>query len=76
MATNDRSAKHAMLALAAIFLAAPVCAMDDQASYGRFAGRGEKRLTSGAPAAEWATSAWIGDDLTRLRIQPRLVNRK
>ena len=43
--------------------------MDDQATYWRFDGRVEKRLTSVAPATEWATSAWIGDDSTKLRLQ-------
>jgi len=44
-------------------------AMDDQAIYWRFDGRAEKRLTSVAPATDWATSAWIGDDSTKLRLQ-------
>jgi copper resistance protein B len=57
------------LALATIFLAMPALAMDDQATYWRFDGRVEKRLTSLAPATDWATSAWIGDDSTRLRLQ-------
>jgi copper resistance protein B len=59
----------AMLALAAIFLTMPALAMDDQATYWRFDGRVEKRLTSVSPATEWATSAWIGDDSTKLRLQ-------
>ena len=58
-----------VLALAAIFLAAPALAMDDQATFWRFDGRVEKRLTSLAPATDWATSAWIGDDSTKLRLQ-------
>ena len=57
------------VALAAIVLATPAMAMDDQATYWRFDGRVEKRLTSVAPATEWATSAWIGDDSTKLRLQ-------
>ena len=56
-------------ALAAIVLATPAMAMDDQATYWRFDGRVEKRLTSVAPATEWATSAWIGGDTTRLRLE-------
>jgi copper resistance protein B len=58
-----------MLAVAATCVATPALAMDDQATYWRFDGRVEKRLTSVAPATEWATSAWIGDDSTRLRLQ-------
>jgi copper resistance protein B len=65
----QHEAFFAMLVLAAIFLAMPVLAMDDQATYWRFDGRVEKRLTSVAPATEWATSAWLGDDSTRLRLQ-------
>jgi copper resistance protein B len=57
------------LALAAIFQATPALAMDDQATFWRFDGRVEKRLTSVAPATDWATSAWIGDDSTKLRLQ-------
>src|SRR5882757_335617 len=57
------------LAMATACIATPVLAMDDQATYWRFDGRVEKRLTSVAPATEWATSAWIGDDSTKLRLQ-------
>jgi copper resistance protein B len=56
-------------ALAAILLSTPAMAMDDQATYWRFDGRVEKRLTSVAPATEWATSAWIGGDTNRLRLE-------
>ena len=56
-------ARSAMTVLTlAAALATPALAMDDQATYWRFDGRVEKRLTSVAPATEWATSAWIGDD--------------
>lgn len=58
-----------MVAVAATCTAMPVLAMDDQATWWRFDGRVEKRLTALAPATDWATSAWIGDDLTRLRLQ-------
>jgi copper resistance protein B len=58
-----------VLALATLFVAAPALAMDDQATYWRFDGRVEKRLTSVAPATEWSASAWIGDDSTKLRLQ-------
>jgi copper resistance protein B len=58
-----------MLAALAACVALPALAMDDQATYWRFDGRVEKRLTSVAPATEWATSAWIGDDSTKLRLQ-------
>ena len=59
-------APPAMTVLAVVMacVAAPVLAMDDQAIYWRFDGRVEKRLTSVAPATEWATSAWIGDGAT------------
>jgi copper resistance protein B len=57
-----------MIAMAVLF-ATPAVAMDDQAAYWRFDGRAEKRLSSIAPATEWAASAWIGDDSTRLRLQ-------
>jgi copper resistance protein B len=56
-------------AVGAIVLATPAMAMDDQATYWRFDGRVEKRLTSVAPATEWATSAWIGGDANRLRLE-------
>ncbi len=49
-------------------LATPALAMDDQATWWRFDGRAEKRLSSVAPATEWAASAWIGDDSTKLRL--------
>src|SRR3977135_1643216 len=58
-----------VLAMAMTCAAMPALAMDDQATYWRFDGRVEKRLTSVAPATEWATSAWIGDDSTKLRLQ-------
>ena len=58
-----------MVAVAATCTAMPVLAMDDQATWWRFDGRVEKRLTALAPATDWATSAWIGDDLTKLRLQ-------
>ena len=64
-----RITEWAVLAFAAIFLATPALAMDDQATFWRFDGRVEKRLTSVAPATDWATSAWIGDDSTKLRLQ-------
>jgi copper resistance protein B len=56
------------LAAAAVALATPAAAMDDQATYWRFDGRAEKRLSGVAPATEWAASAWIGDDSTKLRL--------
>jgi copper resistance protein B len=58
-----------MMAVAATCTAMPALAMDDQATWWRFDGRVEKRLTALAPATDWATSAWIGDDLTKLRLQ-------
>jgi copper resistance protein B len=64
-----RTTRWAILALVATCIATPVLAMDDQATYWRFDGRVEKRLTSVAPATDWATSAWIGDDSTKLRLQ-------
>jgi copper resistance protein B len=56
------------LAVLACVAALPAAAMDDQAIYWRFDGRAEKRLSGVAPATEWAASAWIGDDLTKLRL--------
>ena len=56
------------IAAMAVALATPAFAMDDQATYWRFDGRAEKRLSSIAPATEWAASAWIGDDSTKLRL--------
>ena len=64
-----RITRWAVLTFAATCVATPVLAMDDQATWWRFDGRVEKRLTALAPATDWATSAWIGDDLTRLRLQ-------
>src|SRR5262245_16594056 len=58
-----------LLALVAFLLTTPARAMDDQAIYWRADGRAEKRLSGVAPATEWAGSAWIGDDLTKLRLQ-------
>jgi copper resistance protein B len=63
------SAAMTALALAMTGVTAPALAMDDQATYWRFDGRIEKRLTSVAPATEWATQAWIGDGSTKLRLQ-------
>jgi copper resistance protein B len=57
-----------MVALIATCAAMPARAMDDQATYWRFDGRAEKRLSGIAPATEWAASAWIGDDSTKLRL--------
>jgi copper resistance protein B len=73
-ATHERHWSGALpamtgIVLATIFQATPAMAMDDQATYWRFDGRIEKRLTSVAPATEWATSAWIGDDSNKLRLQ-------
>ena len=49
-------------------IAAPVQAMDDQDIFWRFDGRAEKRISSVAPATEWAASAWIGEDRNKLRL--------
>ena len=67
---HRRGAPPAMTLLAlAVAFATPALGMDDQATYWRFDGRVEKRLTSVAPATEWAASAWIGDNSTKLRLQ-------
>jgi copper resistance protein B len=63
----SRPALPAFIALA-IVVSSPAVAMDDQATYWRFDGRAEKRLSAVAPATEWAASAWIGDDSTKLRL--------
>src|SRR5260221_10807259 len=60
---------RACLIALAVAMATPAAAMDDQATWWRFDGRAEKRLSSMAPATEWAASAWIGDDSTKLRLQ-------
>ncbi|WP_421996786.1 copper resistance protein B [Reyranella sp.] len=57
-----------LLAGALVLAAVPAMAMDDQATYWRFDARAEKRISDVAPATEWAASAWIGDDLTKLRL--------
>src|SRR5215204_3167851 len=57
-----------LLIAAATTLATPAVAMDDQATWWRFDGRAEKRISGVAPATEWAASAWIGDDSTKLRL--------
>ena len=58
-----------LLGIAALVLAAaPVQAMDDQDIWWRFDGRAEKRISSVAPATEWAASAWIGEDRNKLRL--------
>ena len=64
-----RPAVRAMLALAATLIATPALAMDDQAIFWRVDGFAEKRLTATAPATEWQGQAWIGNDLTKLRLQ-------
>lgn len=64
--TITRSLCAAVLLFAAT---APVQAMDDQATYWRIDARMEKRISSIAPATEWAASAWIGEDRNKLRLQ-------
>ena len=59
---------RACVAVAFVAMVTPAVAMDDQATYWRFDGRAEKRLSGIAPATEWAASAWIGDDSTKLRL--------
>lgn len=58
----------ATVALATQVVAAPAVAMDDQATYWRFDGRAEKRISGIAPGTDWTASAWIGDDSTKLRL--------
>lgn len=50
-------------------LASPAIAMDDQETFWRVDARAEKRLSSIAPATEWAASAWIGEDRNKLRLE-------
>ena len=58
-----------LLAVVGLLLAvAPAQAMDDQDIFWRFDGRAEKRISSVAPATEWAASAWIGEDRNKLRL--------
>ncbi|WP_428686199.1 copper resistance protein B [Reyranella sp.] len=53
---------------ALLLAAAPAQAMDDEVIWWRFDGRAEKRISSVAPATEWAASAWIGEDRNKLRL--------
>lgn len=59
------------LAITALLLAmaAPAQAMDDQDLFWRVDARAEKRLSSIAPATEWAASAWLGEDRNKLRLE-------
>ena len=58
-----------LLAVVGLLLAvAPAQAMDDQDIFWRFDGRAEKRISSVAPATEWAASAWIGEARNKLRL--------
>jgi copper resistance protein B len=54
--------------LALLTAAMPAAAMDDQAIYWRVDGLVERRI-SASPLSEWQVSGWIGDDLTKLRLQ-------
>ena len=65
MRTIERAAALALC----MALAAPAAAMDDQAIYWRVDAFAEKRLTSVAPATEWGTALWLGNDSTKLRLQ-------
>lgn len=58
------------LAIGALLLAAtsPAFAMDDQDIFWRVDARAEKRLSSIAPATEWAAAAWLGGDRDKLRL--------
>lgn len=51
-----------------LLAAAPLRAMDDQDLFWRVDIRAEKRLSSIAPATEWAASAWLGEDRNKLRL--------
>ncbi len=57
-----------MLVVALIVAALPTRAMDDQATYWRVDGLFERRISS-TPDVHWKGSAWIGDDLDKLRLQ-------
>jgi copper resistance protein B len=59
------------LALAALLaaLASPAAAMDDAAVFWRVDAMAERRFHDLAPAWEWKTKAWLGDDYNKLRIE-------
>lgn len=64
MRTTDLLTAAALL----MALASPALAMDDQETFWRVDARAEKRISSIAPATEWAASAWIGEDRNKLRL--------
>ena len=63
--TSTRLAFAALLAV----LASPAAAMDDAALYWRVDAMAERRFHDRAPAWEWKTKAWLGDDYNKLRIE-------
>lgn len=65
MPTNT---ERMMLVVALLAMALPARAMDDQATYWRVDGLVERRI-SAAPDTRWKGSAWIGDDLDKLRLE-------
>lgn len=64
MRTTDLLPAAALL----VALASPALAMDDQETFWRVDARAEKRVSSIAPATEWAATAWIGEDRNKLRL--------
>jgi copper resistance protein B len=56
-------------ALLALAVATPAAAMDDQATYWRVDGLVERRASSVSPDTAWQGSAWIGDDLNKIRLE-------
>jgi copper resistance protein B len=57
------------LALLLASIAAPAAAMDDAAIYWRVDAMAERRFHDRAPAWEWKSKAWLGDDYNKLRIE-------
>ncbi len=58
-----------ILAALVLAVAMPAQAMDYDALNGRVDARAEKRISSIAPATEWAASAWFGGDRDKLRLE-------
>jgi len=69
MRTIERLVSGALAVLLALAVAPSARAMDDQDIFWRVDGFAEKRITAIGPATEWQALGWIGNDLTKLRLQ-------
>ncbi len=63
------SIRGVLVAALSLLSASPVSAMDDAATFWRFDGLVERRFHDRAPAVEWMTKAWIGEDRNKLRLE-------